>query len=100
LSVSPIGRHGACRAVERDIGRGRGTRCTAEWLETSQKGNGKALSQIIADTASLATRLTITSSTSKVFSTERQRAMFTNMHFVSLNAKRAHNGILECSYSY
>ena len=43
LSVSPIGRHGAFRAVEPDTGRGRGTPGTAAMVGSIAEGQRRGL---------------------------------------------------------
>lgn len=58
-----------------------------QWLEASQKGNGEALRQIIDDSFVGSTPDNHLINKQSLFPPSGSEPMFTNAHFVSLNAK-------------
>jgi hypothetical protein len=58
-----------------------------QWLEASQKGNGEALRQIIDDSFVGSTPDNHITNKQSLFPPSGSEPMFTNTHFVSLNAK-------------
>jgi hypothetical protein len=62
-------------------------RVQQQWLEASQKGNGEALSQIIDDSFAGSTPDNHIINKQSLFPPSGSGPMFTNAHFVSLNAR-------------
>jgi ketosteroid isomerase-like protein len=62
-------------------------RVQQQWLEASQKGDGKALSQIIDDSFAGSTSDNHIINKQSLFPPSGSEPMFTNTHFVSLNAR-------------
>jgi len=58
-----------------------------QWLEASQKGNGEALRRIIDDSFVGSTPDNHIINKQSLFPASGSESMFTNTHFVSLNAK-------------
>ena len=62
-------------------------RVQQQWLEASQRGNGEALSQIIDDSFVGSTPDNHVIDKQSLFPPSCSEPMFTNTHFVSLNAR-------------
>ena len=62
-------------------------RVQQQWLEASQRGNGEALSQIIDDSFVGSTPDNHVIDKQSLFPPSGSEPMFTNTHFVSLNAR-------------
>jgi hypothetical protein len=62
-------------------------RVQQQWLEASQKGNGEILSQIIDDSFAGSTPDNHIINKQSLFPASGSEPMFTNTHFVSLNAR-------------